>query len=75
MTSRGVTQSARVRSRRPKHDYVALVEVGAEAAQLQAELEAADREATSREVDTAALLLTQMNELAEAVKARIPADQ
>ena len=55
-----------------EHDYLALVEVGAEAARLQAQLEAVDREATPREVDTAALLLTQMNELADAVRARIP---
>ena len=55
-----------------EHDYVALVEVGAEAARLQAELEAADREATPHEVDTAVLLLTQMNELADAVRERIP---
>ena len=58
-----------------EHDYIALVEVGAEAARLQAELEAGDREATPREVDTAALLLTQMNELADAVRARIPGGQ
>lgn len=57
---------------RTGHDYVALVEVGAEAARLQAELATADREATRREVDTAALLLTQMNELADAVRGRIP---
>lgn len=57
---------------RTGHDYVALVEVGAEAARLQAKLEAADREPTAREVDTAALLLTQMNELADAVRGRIP---
>ncbi len=54
-----------------EHDYLALVEVGAEATRLQAELEAGDREATPREVDTAGLLLTQMNELAEAVRERI----
>ncbi len=32
-----------------EHDYVALVEAGAAASRLQAELEAADREATPRE--------------------------
>lgn len=55
-----------------EHDYTALVEVGAEAARLQAELAASDRQATAREVDTAALLLTRMSELAGGVKARIP---
>jgi len=57
---------------RTEHDYLALVEVGAEAARLQAELKASDREATVREFDTAALLLTQMNELADAVRGRVP---
>lgn len=60
---------------RTEHDYLALVEVGAEAARLQAELKASDREATVREFDTAALLLTQMNELADAIKGRIPPAQ
>ena len=55
-----------------EHDYIALVEVGAEATRLQADLERADREATSRELDTAELLLTQMSELADAVRERIP---
>jgi hypothetical protein len=55
-----------------EHDYVALIEVGAEAARFQTELEAADREATVREVDTAPLLLAQMSELVDAVRARIP---
>lgn len=55
-----------------EQDYVALVEVGAEAVRLQAELEAADREATAREVDTAVLLLSQMNELADAARKRLP---
>jgi hypothetical protein len=32
----------------------------------------AKREALSREVDAAALLLSQLNELADAVRARIP---
>lgn len=49
-----------------------LVEAGAEAARLQTDLEAADREATTREVDSAALLLTQMSELTDAVRERIP---
>lgn len=55
-----------------EHDYNALVEAGAEAARLQTDLEAADREATTREVDSAALLLTQMSELTDAVRERIP---
>lgn len=55
-----------------EHDYAALAETGAEAARLQAELEQADREATTREVDTAALLLTQMSELTNAVRERMP---
>jgi hypothetical protein len=55
-----------------EHDYIALVEVGAEAARLQTKLEEADREATPREVDTAELLLTQMSELTDAVRERIP---
>lgn len=55
-----------------EHDYNAIVGIGAEAAQLQATLEPADREATDREADTAALLITQMRELTDAVKARIP---
>ncbi|HTP20680.1 MAG TPA: hypothetical protein VMJ65_13805 [Solirubrobacteraceae bacterium] len=55
-----------------EHDYVALVEVGAEAARLQTALEGADREATTREIDTAELLVAQMDELAEAVRTRLP---
>ncbi|MBV9417650.1 MAG: hypothetical protein JO363_21875 [Solirubrobacterales bacterium] len=54
-----------------EHDYAALVEVGAEAARLQAALEVADR-ATTREIDTAELLVAQMDELAEAVRKRLP---
>lgn len=57
---------------RTEHDYNALVEAGAEAAHLQADLEVADREATPREVDTAQLLLRQMSELTDAVSERIP---
>lgn len=55
-----------------ENDYIALVEVGAEAARLQTALEVADREATMREVDTAKLLVAQMDELAEAVRKRLP---
>lgn len=55
-----------------EHDYNALAEVGAEAASLQADLEQADREATAREAATAALLVTQMTELTEPVRTRIP---
>jgi hypothetical protein len=54
-----------------EHDYIALVEVGAEAARLQTKLAEADRRATAREVDTAQILLTQMSELTDAVRARI----
>jgi hypothetical protein len=43
--------------------YVAIVAAGAEAAQLEARLEAVDREATDRKADTAALVITQMLEL------------
>ena len=55
-----------------EHDYVALVEVGAEATRLQTVLEVADREATTREIDTAGLFVAQMDELAEAVRKRLP---
>lgn len=55
-----------------EHDYVALIEAGAEAARLQAELEAADRQTTEREVDAAALVIRQMLELVQAVAARLP---
>lgn len=57
---------------RTEHDYVALVVVGAEAARLEAELETADRQATEREADTAALVIRQMRELVDAVGSRLP---
>lgn len=55
-----------------EHDYVALVAAGAEAAQLEAQLEAADREASDREVDLAALVVAQLQELVNAVAGRLP---
>jgi hypothetical protein len=55
-----------------ERDYVALVAAGAEAAQLEAQLEAADREASDREVDLAALVVAQMQELVNAVAGRLP---
>lgn len=55
-----------------ERDYVALVSVGAKAARLQQELEAADRQATSHELDSAALVVRQMLELVERVAARVP---
>jgi hypothetical protein len=56
-----------------ERDYVALVAAGAEAAQLEVSLGSADREATEREGDTAALVIRQMHELVDAVAARRPA--
>lgn len=53
-------------------DYVALVAAGAEAVRLEAQLEAADREASDREVDLAAFVLAQMQELVNAVAGRLP---
>ncbi len=55
-----------------EHDYVALVAAGAEAAQLDAQLEAADREASDREVDLATLVVAQLQELVNAVAGRLP---
>jgi hypothetical protein len=55
-----------------EHDYVALVATGAEAAQLEAQLEAADREASDREADLAALVVAQLQELVNAVAGRLP---
>lgn len=51
-----------------EHDYVALVAAGAEAAHL----EAADRAASDREADLAALVVAQMQELVNAVAGRLP---
>ena len=56
-----------------EHDYVALASAGAEAARLESTLERADREATEREVDLEAILVTQLRELVAAVAARLPA--
>ena len=50
-----------------EHDYVALVEAGAEASRLEAGLASADREATAREVDAATLTIRQMQELVVAL--------
>lgn len=55
-----------------EHDYVSLVAAGAEAVQLEAQLEAADREASDREVDLAALVVAQLQELVDAVARRLP---
>ena len=57
----------------PGVDYVALVSAGAEAARLETMLERADREATEREVDLEAILVSQLRELVAAVAARLPA--
>ncbi|HTU85621.1 MAG TPA: hypothetical protein VMF57_08605 [Solirubrobacteraceae bacterium] len=56
-----------------EHDYVALVAAGAGAAQLEAQLEVADREASDREVDLAAVVVAQLQELVDAVAERLPA--
>jgi hypothetical protein len=55
-----------------ERDYVALIAAGAEAARLEAELATADRQATMREADTAALVIRQMRELVDAVASRLP---
>jgi hypothetical protein len=55
-----------------ERDYVALVAAGAEAAQLEAQLESADREASDREADLATLVVAQMLELVNAVAGRLP---
>ncbi len=52
--------------------YVALVSAGAEAARLEAVLDAADRESTQREVDSAALILRQLRELVQELNRRLP---
>ncbi len=55
-----------------EHDYAALVSAGAEAARLETTLERADREATEREADLAAVLIRQLRELVAAVADRRP---
>ena len=55
-----------------ERDYIALVEAGAEAARLETSLASADREATPREVDTAAIVVRQMRELVGALADRLP---
>jgi hypothetical protein len=55
-----------------ERDYAALVSTGAEAARLETTLERADREATVREADLAAILVSQLRELVAAVAARRP---
>jgi hypothetical protein len=55
-----------------EHDYAALVSAGAEAARLETTLESADRQATDGEFDLAAVLITQLRELVDAVAARLP---
>ena len=49
------------------------VSAGAEAARLETVLERADQEATEREVDLEAILVSQLRELVAAVAARLPA--
>jgi hypothetical protein len=56
-----------------EHDYVALVETGAQGARLEGNLASADRETTELEVDAAVLVIRQMRELVDAVAARMPA--
>jgi hypothetical protein len=53
-------------------DYVSLVAAAAESLQLETLLEAADREATQREVDAATLVLEQLRELVVALSRRLP---
>ena len=55
-----------------EHDYAALVPAGAEARRLETSLERADRQATEREADSAALLIRQMRKLVAGVAARLP---
>lgn len=55
-----------------ERDYIALVEAGAEAARLESSLASADREATAREIDTAAIVVRQMRELVGALADRLP---
>lgn len=55
-------------------DYAAIVAAGAEATRLEAELEAADRQATKREADAAFLVIEQMAELVHAAAARLRSD-
>ena len=49
------------------------VSAGAEAARLETVLERADQEATEREVDLEAILVSQLRALVAAVAARLPA--
>ncbi len=53
-------------------DYMSLVTAGAEAAHLEKLLEAADREASNRELNTADVLLAQLSELVLALFKRMP---
>lgn len=53
-------------------DYLSLVAAGAEAVALEVLLEAADREVTQREVDSARLILEQLRELVVALLDRLP---
>lgn len=53
-------------------DYVVLVAAGADGINLERRLEAADREATQREVDAAAVMLEQLRELVRALRRRLP---
>jgi hypothetical protein len=60
--------------RETEADAVALVEAGAEALTLEDALAAADREASAREVDSAAIVILQRRELVAATAARLPRD-
>lgn len=58
--------------RETETDYVALVAASADGINLERRLEAADREATQREVDAAAVMLEQLRELVRALRHRLP---
>jgi hypothetical protein len=67
----GATEHARLLDE-TENDYVSLVAAAAEALQLETVLEAADREATQREYDSASVLLEQLRELVVALWHRLP---
>jgi hypothetical protein len=67
----GATEHARLLAE-TETDYLSLVTAAAEALQLETVLEAADREATEREVDSATLVLEQLRDLAVALWHRLP---
>jgi len=67
----GATEHARLLAE-TETDYLSLVTAAAEALQRETVLEAADREATEREVDSATLVLEQLRDLAIALWHRLP---